>query len=99
YLPPLLSFPTRRSSDLNHYFVFVESNVILGQIKFEAFGITGSHYSYMTVVIQPLDQSEHDFSIFSCGTSEHSDFFVGIIDKRHRSEEHTSELQSRFDIV
>src|SRR5699024_12416018 len=81
----LLSFPTRRSSDLRILVSAVEG-------KFPAAGIRFFHAGH------PSTANLHvrvGGSIRSRGVDSH----VGGIGFCRRSEEHTSELQSRFDLV
>src|SRR5699024_11729049 len=85
--PDLHSFPTRRSSDLTFFItgiLSVGSFMILQRIL--TFELIGEDY----------------LRIFTVGVLLHVIFLecLAILEQIiHRSEEHTSELQSRFDLV
>src|SRR5699024_11819378 len=86
----LLSFPTRRSSDLVSYFPQI-SNVFLADSTGRRCSST-IHCFCTSSTLAPLDVRAYLIpgnSLNSSGTPIH-----GL-----RSEEHTSELQSRFDLV
>src|SRR5437868_11266464 len=74
----LLSFPTRRSSDL------LENLSRHGGIRVQSHRGEGGRLDSFR-----LASAEHDLESIA----------RAVIDSRRRSEEHTSELQSRFDLV
>src|SRR5699024_12235304 len=87
--PP--SFPTRRSSDLDYAEQGLTKVVI---------DMSGSHV-WDSSAVAALDQvSEHfrrrDIQVEIVGLNEPS---AHLHEELSRSEEHTSELQSRFDLV
>src|SRR5699024_12691982 len=94
----LLSFPTRRSSDLPIYHKFLDlaaelsSKVVMihpARFLFNA-GQTPKFWN------EKMLNDEHLKVVFY--TQRSSEIFPNT-DIKGRSEEHTSELQSRFDIV
>src|SRR5699024_12415943 len=96
-LRSLHHFPTRRSSDLT------QSLLDDGKIMIDFSGD-----SYLHRLTQTIDYNDIEHLLI---THWHSDHFYGEdlayrmkgyavgLDKKMRSEEHTSELQSRFDLV
>src|SRR5699024_12704950 len=95
----LLSFPTRRSSDLRpdvrQYHIPVGPVAVFGASNFPlAFSVAGGDTASALAAGNPVVVKAHPAHP---GTSA----LVGqaITDAAKRSEEHTSELQSRFDLV
>src|SRR5699024_12719272 len=90
------SFPTRRSSDLKNILFFILLTVSL-QIKFAITAgarlIKTCNYSLQL----RINSTKECFSVYFPKTQKSLDF--SRIFMIRRSEEHTSELQSRFDIV
>src|SRR5699024_12290895 len=93
------SFPTRRSSDLG--------TIHIGTEDFYPFhdSIEGA-YESADVVVPEVDISEVDLLSSLGSTFMHGMYLDGSTIEDHispdvyeRSEEHTSELQSRFDLV
>src|SRR5207249_11978869 len=87
-LPNLHSFPTRRSSDLNgDIYIGSGSTNMIARIS----SLTNTP-TFIVVGIGPFhvvyDFANHDMYA--------SNYYSGTVS---RSEEHTSELQSRFDLV
>src|SRR5699024_11810751 len=97
----LYSFPTRRSSDLFRHELHASQGIYIGvqilhldavlnqivrQIFSHAFGQRGNQYTLIAFHTQ--------INLIH----EIIDLAFGFFDD-HRSEEHTSELQSRFDLV
>src|SRR5207249_12096989 len=83
----LHSFPTRRSSDLNDFcFIFFFTLLAVMPRNF-------SGRTYATAVTKPQSSSTANSDLRSGRSSGYSSWF------HSRSEEHTSELQSRFDLV
>src|SRR5699024_12121468 len=80
---PLRSFPTRRSSDL----YLLDPRIVPGTRWITGANVDGRHVFDLV--------AGRDFT--SDGTIEGADVRAG--DPAPRSEEHTSELQSRFDLV
>src|SRR5699024_12176348 len=87
HLPSSPSFPTRRSSDL-----FQASRASINFLD----TITSSSEIFFTssVKVSPSETISDGFSTCRFDNSP-----IGIIPPDFRSEEHTSELQSRFDLV
>src|SRR5699024_12104158 len=84
----LYSFPTRRSSDL----VKNADDVVAGKKKVETLGVKADDNQHLTVTLDrriPYFKLLMGFGVFF-PQNEHA---------VERSEEHTSELQSRFDLV
>src|SRR5699024_12487544 len=86
HLPALLSFPTRRSSDLHRVFSLVHLTV---QDKSQDSLVCDFGFLHLMNAILPSFQV-HQKPFDELGSWE---------EWRSRSEEHTSELQSRFDLV
>src|SRR5207249_10097798 len=90
--PHLPSFPTRRSSDL------VQPALDLAASEF----FRNGKYRYRERTISPEEQVDfverlaRDYGLFSVEDPFDQEDFGAFAD---RSEEHTSELQSRFDLV
>src|SRR5699024_12697728 len=91
-IPHLLSFPTRRSSDLQIRVQFANAGFpLVGDMKYNK---------------ERRTRKRVDVGLFSAGLSfkpyknkEIFEFFEMPESYPFRSEEHTSELQSRFDLV
>src|SRR5699024_11633293 len=91
---PLLSFPTRRSSDLAH----TGDSFVLSQLVSVLPALLLALGGVVVKAGQMLDvQNQHGF--FLMGLSFAACFPFLRMAAALRSEEHTSELQSRFDIV
>src|SRR5699024_12288954 len=90
---PILPFPTRRSSDLTFLSLY-QSGVKMEVAINDALVVT----KHLPHVFRPVLQGWHDR-----GGPEESLKILRNLDidelKTCRSEEHTSELQSRFDLV
>src|SRR5699024_12000043 len=84
------SFPTRRSSDLYRDGIFDGIHVGKGHCNFANRGQT-THDGVCTQVV------EFEFDVITIGATATA--FFDLLVHRTRSEEHTSELQSRFDLV
>src|SRR5699024_12624046 len=99
YNHKIYAFPTRRSSDLGKVHKIRDSVIHLmrGEIfdidnkKFFTFGGAKSHDIQDGIL--NLDEEEKIYTFRKRGA------FFRIRDNSWRSEEHTSELQSRFDLV
>src|SRR5207249_11120512 len=91
--PPPHSFPTRRSSDLIAFFAFV---AIFASVlaPYDPNGLNGGVKNQLLEPIwtKPFG-GQYTNPAFLLGTDELSRDILS------RSEEHTSELQSRFDLV
>src|SRR5207249_10856377 len=94
--PPLHSFPTRRSSDLSNF----DSTKVYPLVDY-IYPVPGANVGQwgfiMPDVMEPRALAEVGFvvtQIMGRGTGSRSKAFLDV-----RSEEHTSELQSRFDLV
>src|SRR5699024_12773737 len=92
YLLDFFSFPTRRSSDLFMFDYDISSLELLG-IKFRR-GLYGDLIDFES----SIEKLYNSFEKQSLLNSEMS-FFSRKEKIISRSEEHTSELQSRFDLV
>src|SRR5699024_11629325 len=95
-LPNLLLFPTRRSSDLNESIKDSDKFICCGACRrpFEQLQfIRGTVNLYMDLMDPPRKMMEF--------SEKMHDFYCRQLTKwaQTRSEEHTSELQSRFAIV
>src|SRR5699024_12487965 len=92
----LLSFPTRRSSDLglNNFSPILFGIVLTASWQFLV--IFGLHWGI--VPIGYLQLSELGYSTIFAQVSTSTFAVFGVL-LAIRSEEHTSELQSRFDLV
>src|SRR5699024_12242001 len=84
----LHSFPTRRSSDLVH--PGIHSDKHIDRIFCEI--IQKCHF------IERIDDEQSD-SLIECKFQFFDGFIISMEIIKPRSEEHTSELQSRFDLV
>src|SRR5699024_12634210 len=95
--PVIPSFPTRRSSDLP-----MLAGAIVG-LTWQILVIFGLHWGFIPVYINNIMTNGYDnvmMPFFAC-TFATSAVVLAIFfkTKDKRSEEHTSELQSRFDLV
>src|SRR5699024_11783778 len=95
YRPPLLhSFPTRRSSDLGTGVLAILASLKKAK-KVEAIDI--DQWSYENTIENISLNTVKNISVFQGDAAllnnKHYDVILA------RSEEHTSELQSRFDLV
>src|SRR5690606_41978307 len=92
--PPRLSFPTRRSSDLTLVSVIPDDGFHKQQIDHAAELIFAAEVNLnrYRIGFQTIFKLLYDFKEISTGT-------VHLVDEYHRSEEHTSELQSRENLV
>src|SRR5699024_12155237 len=96
YIQIVHSFPTRRSSDLNWTSKFMISQLYLSDFVFNELNILD---------IEVCDYNDIDYKqeeIEECiiKWNKDRDFVFEEFEKNNkRSEEHTSELQSRFDLV
>src|SRR5204862_7172050 len=91
--PHLHSSPTRRSSDLSY------PSSLDGLIR--STGAAGWSGPYLKKNAIPLDPWNHAYN-YKCCPGEHGDYDLwsdGVVPRVERSEEHTSELQSRRDLV
>src|SRR5699024_12522028 len=93
----LCSFPTRRSSDLASERFFLEGRYSSGLVSRRRVFI-----NLLTVVdkvvLEVVDKLYRSVEHAAVGTSVHKDR-LRAEHLGNRSEEHTSELQSRFDLV
>src|SRR5207247_5362994 len=89
------SFPTRRSSDLS----FLAAKTNLGVVYQEQGRLEMAIPQYREVIrLSPNDPVAH--SNLGCALAEQGKVEPAILQyKEARSEEHTSELQSRVDLV
>src|SRR5699024_11504028 len=92
----LLFFPTRRSSDLNA--------VSSGGGWFDIFDIHGGKGSAIQALQEKYNAKPEETMVFGDSQNdasmvEHAKYSVALSNADDRSEEHTSELQSRFDLV
>src|SRR5207249_9040350 len=91
----LHSFPTRRSSDLRARALRrVAENAILAQKEFDPAFVLMQYFGYLRR--DPNSGSDRDFSGYNFWLTKLNTFNGNY---QNRSEEHTSELQSRFDLV
>src|SRR5207249_11901484 len=88
HTPPLPPFPTRRSSDLR------QSPKPISAVEF-----VRAMETQQTSLIDRYFRQRHDPN--ARGANDRSLLFTAVLreDPIDRSEEHTSELQSRFDLV
>src|SRR5699024_12410379 len=88
----LHSFPTRRSSDLEFILkIEIDGNEFTSLMEEMAGGLTPND------IMQGIDGEGGD--IFKEMEISQMDYEMYIDKETYRSEEHTSELQSRFDLV
>src|SRR5699024_12132655 len=87
-LSPLHSFPTRRSSDLHLYLLVNRTSDIFSLVHAS---------SERTAFNRRFHKPGHP--ILTVQTSSENDMPRWGVLQQTRSEEHTSELQSRFDLV
>src|SRR5699024_12740201 len=98
-LSHLLSFPTRRSSDLRKHAIYTISGYIaaflmfLGYVLFIAIDLNADNNMPAFFVLLS------SILFWAFGIWNNLSGFDDVIDSKDRSEEHTSELQSRFDIA
>src|SRR5207249_11262132 len=90
-LPYLPSFPTRRSSDLT----FFNADHLIGSNVFERLHMSARPADFKPVHLCDLSKSEVDAQIVLGSPTPSASYLINLV----RSEEHTSELQSRFDLV
>src|SRR5699024_11721419 len=90
----LHSFPTRRSSDLagelifSHEFIVTNLTNLTAETAFELYHKRGQMENYIKEAKTGFFFDKTDSSTFNANAA-----------RMMRSEEHTSELQSRFDLV
>src|SRR5207249_9956599 len=86
----LHSFPTRRSSDLD------ERKEVVARIS----GVA-AHFRMLERITRGGEGRRITRSKNGAGVTafEHAQFYANALSDPRRSEEHTSELQSRFDLV
>src|SRR5699024_11564311 len=95
--PPIHSFPTRRSSDL-HYRLTVGTVSRHGHV--EHIFVQSEYLAYVRAewrVFGKLEQSVYIGALYD--SVVRAELFAAAKHTVARSEEHTSELQSRFDLV
>src|SRR5699024_11768583 len=85
YLRDLHSFPTRRSSDLDDVHILEHLDRLV-----EIFNVCWPMYAAMPAILKEAIERAYVATGWDLVSSEN---------KNGRSEEHTSELQSRFDLV
>src|SRR5699024_12742165 len=91
----LHSFPTRRSSDLTKNNSLIECNYPISESH------CSSIYIFFITFLINVIKASLDFAATAITSSwlKGSSKIPHAIFVKHRSEEHTSELQSRFDLV
>src|SRR5207249_6683783 len=95
---PLLSFPTRRSSDLTLLVHYSRD----GSLHYVC--MDWRHIRELLDAAQPVYSELKNLCVWAkdnagMGSLYRSQHELVFVFKRGRSEEHTSELQSRFDLV
>src|SRR5699024_11567722 len=104
----LYSFPTRRSSDLMAFMMAVMKNYgkqYEGSVKVtQAMNSTIVEYINGIEVIKAFNQGKNSYARFSDRVLANAAYFYNWMKScqlfiQLRSEEYTSELQSRFDLV
>src|SRR5699024_12655763 len=98
-LPGLLSFPTRRSSDLLSYLGLL---LIFEQKKLRGQDLNLRPSGYEPDELPDCSTPRYYIIIITLKCFVNKHFKWAKVDSNHRrqrSEEHTSELQSRFDLV
>src|SRR5699024_12247346 len=94
----LHSFPTRRSSDLANSVLAVEAGA--SQIDGSLAGLgAGAGNTPTEVAAIAFERLGIETGVDTKKILDAADLLKGMADRLPRSEEHTSELQSRFDIV
>src|SRR5699024_11359812 len=91
------SFPTRRSSDLARFKSF--SSKAEAEAAFKAASETQTTKSSRPLPNKKIDNQQTQYIQDSISVDAACSGNPGAMEYRARSEEHTSELQSRFDLV
>src|SRR5699024_12828095 len=92
-LSVLLAFPTRRSSDL------LRRRKIPADAGFGALAEFEGHTLHLVPGALVAELSRIEIAVLGAGTEVPGSDPAQFRDQSARSEEHTSELQSRFDLV